>query len=88
MSTQSAIYRSRLKSMIELIKGLHPLLPHIPSPLPRPGSPTFSAPKVWDAKKAQARQEEFEKRDQFRLDSSVAPYWLQTATDDTPRRGR
>lgn len=84
MSTQSASYLRRLKRMVTLIKGLHPLLPHIPSPLPRPGSDSFKHSR--EGKVDTARQEAYQKADQFRLDSSVAPYWLAQFTDDNPRR--
>lgn len=85
---QSAIYRTKVKRMVALLKSVGPRLTRLPAPLPRPGSEAFKAPKVWEAKQSQERQERYEKLDSKRLDRSAAPFWLQTLTFDETRRSR
>lgn len=84
----STSYNRRMKRMTQLIKSLTPTLRRIPAPLPRPGTPALTTPKVGDAKKDAARRAEYGTVDCLRLDSSVPRYWLTRATDDTPRRNR
>jgi hypothetical protein len=83
---QSAIYRTRVKRLTQLLKSVNPLLKRLLAPLPRPGSPAYPSPKVWDAKQAQARQERYEDQDRNRLDRTAAPFWLSQLSEDSDAR--
>ena len=85
---QSAIYRSKVKRVTQLLKSLHPLIKRLPAPLPLPNTESFKGGKAMDAKTAQARQEAFNKADSKRLDRSAAPFWLAKLTEDETRRSR
>lgn len=83
--SNSATYRTKVKNLVELIKGLHPLLVRIPAPLPRPGSEAF---RTNHAKLDAQRKEAYGLAEPKRLDKTAAPFWLSQLSFEDSRRSR
>ncbi len=78
MSTH--IKSSVIRRLTRLAKSLHPLMTHIPRPLPRPNTEAFKLGKADMAKDAQKRQEEFERVDSRRLDKGTIRFFCESAS--------
>ena len=75
----SHTYRTRVKTLTELVKSLYPTLRHIPAPLPAIGSEANRISSKLSAKDATARKEAFGEQNEKRLDKGTIRYWLENA---------